>query len=366
MNRRHHCAPRSGFTLLELLVVISIIAVLMSLILPAIQSARASARNLQCKNRLRNLSIAMLGRAETHAGQLPAIGCLINYPGTDDLTGMHSWVVELLPFIDRADLHDRWDYDSTWFMPGNIELGQTYLEVLACPDDRSAQKPGGLSYVVNNGYDDGLNDPDDTPAFGIHGATAEVFDWDGDGNRNGPEDENLDRDPGDTDIHIETGVFWAHYVWFRGKRNHSLSRRLSEIYDGTTNTIMMTENLKAGSGFDRFYPGPLTSWSNPGGNNCGFIYNLDPTSGPADFDEPKANERYPSEINTNKNSREGTAPYPSSNHPGGVNIALCDGSVRFLSEDVDSVVYPKLISSGGDRLRGIDGFESQSPVGTDW
>lgn len=358
---------RAGFTLIELLVVIGIISVLMSLLLPAIQASRARARDLQCKNNLKNVSLAMLSFATANNEQLPAAGRLLNHYGTDDLTGYKSWCVDLLPYLDRQDIADRWQRDSTWYSGANLKLGQTAIEIFTCPDDSSAaRQPGGLTYVVNSGYDDGLNDPDDHPYYGIHGATAEVFDWDGDGMRNGPSDEDQDKDHEDTDIERDTGVFWYFYAGFRGRENVNLSKRMGEIYDGFDQTIMLAENLNAGSAGDPFYSGDLTSWANPVGRNCVFVYDLDPSSAAADFGTPPRNSKYPSLPNSSRFKGEGV-PYPSSNHAGYVNVAMCGGSVKTLSENVSPSVYPRLMSSSGARLRGISGFTSQDPLSdTDW
>jgi hypothetical protein len=335
----------------------------MSLILPAVQQSRMAARNLECRNNLHNLGIAVLGFAETRGGRFPPLCRFENFPGTDDITGFHSWVVNVLPFLDRTDLADRWNHKEYWYVGQNLRLSQFNIPVLTCPDDDSAWgKSGGLTYVANNGYDDGINDPDDSPVYGIHGATAEVFDWDGDGIRNGPADEDYDNDSDDSDIQLETGVFWEFAKHWRGGQDVSLSRSQTEIYDGTSNTLMLTENLKAGASGDRFYGGSQTSWANPVVRNCGFIYNLDPSSGPAEFGEPKANAKYPSHINVNRYWKDDRGPYPSSNHLSQVNAVLCDGSVRSVQEDIDEVVYAKLISPAGGRPRGVPGFLSQAPV----
>lgn len=99
---------RRGFTLIELLVSISIIAVLMSLILPAVNSAREAARRTECLNNVKNVSLAIINATETKK-RFPAAaywgGPDKNVPGPH-----HNWVVEVLPLLDRRDLADRWDH----------------------------------------------------------------------------------------------------------------------------------------------------------------------------------------------------------------------------------------------------------------
>lgn len=129
--------PRSGFTIIELLVVISIIAVLMALILPAIQSARSAARLLQCKNHMKNVSLGIIGYSTTFKGLNPSV-----FSPRDGRTAV--WTTEILPHIDARSVADHLDLA----MPPD-----TRLAVLVCPDDEANDSmPRGLSYVLNVGY----------------------------------------------------------------------------------------------------------------------------------------------------------------------------------------------------------------------
>jgi len=158
---------RRGFTLIELLVVISIIATLMSLLLPAIQNAREAARNLQCKNNLKNISLAAHNFASGRRGQLPALGKLSNATGVSgdplEKGENYSWVVDLLVLIDHRDIADRWNKNADWDFAtssttdeDNASLSTAPIPVLTCPDDSTATGiRGGLSYVANHGYIEG-------------------------------------------------------------------------------------------------------------------------------------------------------------------------------------------------------------------
>ena len=163
-NRRTQLTPkpaRRGFTLIELLVVISIIATLMALVLPAIQNARAAARTLECKNNIKNISLAAHNFASSKK-RLPALGVyttpVVASP-TIPKGELRSWVVELMSQMDRRDISDRWNNNADWddvdaTVPvDNKTLSQTNIKVLTCPDDQTAAGVnGGLSYVANNGY----------------------------------------------------------------------------------------------------------------------------------------------------------------------------------------------------------------------
>ncbi len=134
---------RAGFTLIELLVVISIIAVLMALILPAVQSAREAARRTQCLTQMRQIALGIHGfAARSKSGQLPAYGTwgddIATSATSTQPAAMWSWVVDILPFIDKRDLYDRWDFNLRHSNGVNDNLIQTSnMKVLTCPDDPS-------------------------------------------------------------------------------------------------------------------------------------------------------------------------------------------------------------------------------------
>jgi len=103
---------KQGFTLVELLVVIAIIGVLVSLLLPAIQSAREAARRMQCTNNMRQIGIAMQNYHDTN-GQLP-VGSNSCCWGT--------WVVEVLPYLELQNLYDLYDNSGKWDTPPWLSL----------------------------------------------------------------------------------------------------------------------------------------------------------------------------------------------------------------------------------------------------
>ena len=353
---------RRGFTLIELLVVISIIAVLMSLILPAVQNARAAARRTQCLSRIRNLGIALHNYGTSHQNKTPGYGRFVRIvpPGTTDPHAIEcapaagaNWVVTSLPYIDRANLADRWDRDAIGFSPGNMDLARHTLAVLACPDDPSAhEKPGGLSYAINSGYGDirraqlFAQGTGSWPAdAGMHAPPALPVDWDGDGfvPMSGP--PWVDRQ--DAEITRQTGMSWPHVA----QVNNSM--RAGEVSDGSDNTLLLGENVNAGFRGD---------WANPDVGNCAFIYAIDTDhAGPENFHNPPQPPGINSLPNAMKNAGEGT-PFLSSNHPGLVNVVFASGAARSISEDIDQSVYVRLMTPAGSRLRAITGFSPQKPL----
>ncbi len=344
---------RQGFTLIELLVVISIIAVLMALILPAIQSARAAARRTECLNHMKNVSLAVLANATKHKDQIPAYGHFIpvvpsgvSNPSPSQLgcAPVINWVVECLPELDRSDLYERWNFQVNPTDPNNLAVGSVNVPVLTCPDDpTSYDKDGGLSYAINSGYAERKTFYAYTAAIQagqvptqatVHMYNIIPTDWDGDGEA--PGEPGAWTEPDDEDITRDTGVSWL------AVRADNFSLKISEIYDGASNTLLLAENINSGgSGV----------WSDPAPPNCTFVYPVEPSQvNQQNFSDPPTPAGVSGLPNVMKSAGENT-PFPSSNHFQIVNFAFCDGSVRTVSENVDRTVYLKILTPAGAKRR---------------
>jgi prepilin-type N-terminal cleavage/methylation domain-containing protein len=383
--------PRRGFTLIELLVVISIIATLMSLLLPAIQNAREAARRVQCQNNQKNLALAMTGWATSHANELPAYGYFKNTKansgaGAADLP-QRNWVVELLPYLDQQTIYDRWDMDASLGSADlptsaaasndnpNPALSVFNIPVLGCPnDDSSFQAAGGLSYVVNAGFGDGVG-----AATGMdHCYDDEAFDW---------VLPSGAHDDADDEITRSTGVFWADHP---PTKTRGPSASLGRIYDGTSNTLMLGENLNAGvdttTGAQALLGGYTSTWASPQHKSCTFIapvevngttalsliyspggatgYEVKATIAAGTLSEDTNQQIFP---NDGKVAIDGENPYLNSLHPGVVVVALCDGSVRTLTESIDEGVYLRLMTPGATKQKSSLTSGAELPLsGTDF
>ena len=378
---------RSGFTLIELLVVISIIAVLSSLIAPAIQSARRTARRIECLNNMRNVGIAILNASSTTGGELPALTSTMKVSnGFGNGSFAIGWPIALLPALDSAALLKNIQKNAL-ISSGVASIAQgdnVWLPAFTCPDDiDSYRQPGGLSYVVNSGFiSDEVWGRQETATFfhqpylinWKHASTPPaLFTRSTDGTT-----MTGDPSPADMRVALSTGVFWR-IVGIDGYRP---SVDYVVTGDGTTTTLMVTENLNAGLwssttvsdiGFGVRIPLDSTSFFPASGTvapNCGefpkpLSLNTDfPCSqfqsmSMASFINVPASTSSSSSTSSNStsgacgsgsttsNSTIASVPRPSSQHAGGVNVIMVDGSGRFLSEKVDINVYARLVTSNG-------------------
>jgi prepilin-type N-terminal cleavage/methylation domain-containing protein len=144
-----------GFTLIELLVVIAIIAILVALLLPAVQSAREAARRSECKNKLKQLGLAMHNYHGTHSIFPPSpVGGPRNCGGTAKETWLGwSGMAMLLPFIDQEPLYNQANFDYYWDCNNathrNRTVNRANLPALTCPSDPGSNKARGDAGVVS-------------------------------------------------------------------------------------------------------------------------------------------------------------------------------------------------------------------------
>lgn len=335
---------RNGYTIIELLVVTAVISILIALALPAVQSARNSARQLQCLNNMRNAGLGIIQATDT-ASRFPACGYYGDgTPGT--VGSFRSWVVEILPFIDQSNLYNQWDFDKHYLDPVNAPLAETYIPVLTCADDISVVPgQGNLSYVVNSGV--GFS----ALIGGIHdcpiGPRSGKLDLNGNGitcNHS----TNGDGTPSDRELFFQMGLFFNE-TWkgeTRAKRHHTMAG----LTDGASNTLLISENIRTGYNPAR----SQSNWASPNPYLTSFYIGypcLNGTCSEGNVDYNLANSGT-NAINGGLDQPEGSSPFPSSLHKGGVNAGYCDGHFQFLSENIDGKVYAALMSPQGQALDG--------------
>jgi prepilin-type N-terminal cleavage/methylation domain-containing protein/prepilin-type processing-associated H-X9-DG protein len=331
---------RTGFTLVELLIVIAIIGILVVLLLPAVQSAREAARRLKCKNNLKQLAMGVR-QYEVRWRRDPPASHWDRVSGNDIDTKNNSklsetWVIMLLPYIEQQPLYDAFDRTRWLTAPENRFARGVELDIMLCPSDsHNRVKYSDPRYDFNSNHGDNW-------ARGNYGANATLgFQSDsahcGDYGTGGSGCGAWPTSKGWKDSRIR-GVMGA---------NASVSS--AEVRDGTTSTIMLAE-LRAGvTAYDVrgtwAFPGAGASalWAHgyvgdSNGPNCANVYS-DDTAGCAMIQDavggPVAAQLLGMSCYTGTSSAPNRQATARSMHVGGVHVAFCDGSVHFINDYVD-------------------------------
>lgn len=358
---------KRGFTLIELLVVISIIATLVSLISPAVQSAREAARRTQCINNMKNIALAVKNFSSQSNGALPTYHS--TFQGTVR-TFAYGWPVRLLPLLDNAAIYDR--IVTTGQLPDQNGVMQSVdtpgltLKVFVCPDDIEKDgRGGGLSYTANIGY---VSD-----AF--WGATN-IGD-----NANEHLQASIEWGGGNiTQIDVDATRNTAVFIDPKTCRDPAAASTTDPVFDcnamsedaisradGATNTLMLAENLQADNwaswraghiGFGLSVDTGSTAGDSISGTDTGaYVGQADdasPVNMALDFSanwtlDGTATTTDNNRINRNLNAGIQTQWRPSSNHPGIVVVAFCDGRALTINDNIDQGVYARLITPAGTR-----------------
>ncbi|MHC2068804.1 DUF1559 family PulG-like putative transporter [Bremerella sp. T1] len=291
---------RRGFTLVELLVVIAIIGVLIALLLPAVQQAREAARRMQCTNNLKQLGIALHTYNDTYR-TLP-MGVLEK----------HNWRVAVLPYLEQNNLYDQLDFSENFrgdqTTANTPLLSENAVEMFVCPSSP-------LDPVMNPGWNG--NNYQYHHYMGVSGAVG-----------------------------TSVGTCQKFYGWNCDNGPFSVNKkvRLAELTDGTSNTMIVGEQSErvkyTGSGVGS-WPFAEGKTMSPGGYHGGW-------EGPGNLSETGSQYGIMSGIVPIQYGPNATCPDPwdcgycyinstilASAHPGGINILLADGSVRFIPETID-------------------------------
>lgn len=327
-------APHSepGFTLVELLVVIAIIGILVGLLLPAVQAAREAARRMQCSNHLRQIGLA-LHNYESAFGMWPAQSSAPG-PGPQFTNKRASWMTAALPFFEQDGLFKTFNPTLHWHELANAPAVKTHVSIFHCP---SAPAREGFEWTVLVDYPNG-SAMKLTPRTFYHGTTTDYANVGGVGTRLNlalPADRRIS-DP------VNCGVLKTTAV------------RLREVLDGLSNTILVAECAgrpdlyQNGRGVpDGAKP---KTWSGTASVTRPF-----PTGGVwashlkgflVDGAQPDGNTAVsPGTCGINCSNDNEIYSF----HTGGINLSMCDGSVRFVSQSLPIAELTALISrSGGE------------------
>jgi prepilin-type N-terminal cleavage/methylation domain-containing protein len=303
---------RSAFTLIELLVVIAIIAILIGLLLPAVQKVREAAARTSCTNNLKQLGLGLLNYESAYGG-FP--------PGEYDITSSASisWVPPLLPFIEQGNLASHYNLNVNWsaaandgtspYTGSNAGPNQTQIPIFLCPSAPSGRVAANQRGVLDYAPANELTRPN---AF----YTAYPMP---------PSDPT-----------------------FIGILGHNVHRRIAEITDGTSNTILLAEvagrnqvwimgKFYASAPSDLNTGGESGAWANPasnievsGFNQGAFAAGQNASPGDCAVNCTNADEIY-------------------GFHTAGANILLGDGSVRMLKSGTSvNIVIPLITRAIGE------------------
>jgi prepilin-type processing-associated H-X9-DG protein len=303
---------RRAVTLTELLVVIFIMAVLIGLLLPAVQKAREAAANVQCRNNLKQIGLA-LHLFESDRGRFPPGAVSGPFPGAGVLTdALHGGWPFLLPYVEQQALYEAYRWDVDFFDPANQPAVSTQLKVLQCP---AAQ----ANRVVDASHPGGAFGGGGRGACTDYSPVAEV-------------------DPFLADLGLIDRV--GNY---QGALPRNGMTRLTDVTDGMSNTLLVAEDAgrpqlwRAG----RYVPGQFSF----GGPWASIANPVEITGASADG----AKVSGPCGINCTNNQQ------PYGFHPGGANFLFADGSVRLLSAGIDIRVLAALATrAGGEVVSGED------------
>jgi len=316
---------RPGFTLVELLVVIAIIGILVALLLPAVQAAREAARRMQCTNNLKQISLGIHNYADTYkAFPLGNYGCCWG-----------TWLVSVLPFIEQGTLGEKYQ-GGGWtgaYRPEpprygatvNLPVVRTQVAAYSCPSDSvtaNASVNSGITFHNYVGNFGNTTDGRDTP-FGTNTA-------------------------GQPNVYAG-----APFVGMNVPGASMLPQnvppfvKFADVFDGLSNTLLFSETVQGRGGDLRGF-----AWWQGG---CHFETYLPPNSAEPDRLQAASYCKMSDPANPPCTTASGVYSQSiaaRSRHTAGVNVSLCDGSVRFVSNSINLDTWRWLSTTRGKESLG--------------
>ena len=331
---------RRGFTLVELLVVIAIIAILIALLLPAVQAAREAARRTTCANNLKQIGLALHNYHSTYGSFPPGYSTSADVADYINGKKIHhgSTLVLILPYMEQNELLELIDFTQVHSaevarLPDGTFLYELVLGAYVCPSDTNMAENSGKSPVWFTGgasskvtEDRGLANY--SPSFGSQAQiTTPACGYPGNEFGNGPALMAQTNESNEV-----SGVFGHGYVYIR----------IPHIFDGTSNTIAFGEIRP----YCSYYQ--MIGWWRESGMRSGVHVPINYDTCP---ENPcwTGNNNDPSSGCTCNHHRSWQASVGfRSLHPGGAHFAMADGSVHFITENIEYLTYQRL----GDRRDG--------------
>jgi type II secretory pathway pseudopilin PulG len=325
-------------------VVIAIIGVLIALLLPAVQAAREAARRMQCTNNQKQIVLAMHNYHDTWQ----------SFPMGARGTYYDTWAIRVCPFIEKTQLYDAYDWNETFFFSGSPNLtllGDVVIPTYTCPSDGNGNKSSWSTGELNK-------------EFKEHNYVICM-------GREGVFDTYTERPaPYDPRNALIDGVVYGrtsqyHAMFFASnftapatdmEPSYPLTTAMEGVIDGTSNTVALSETIQGipREGLYNDFRG-LIWW----GNFCFFNTNQSPNSTEADiaywFYET-GHLRHPLTV-CNSSTTGGDGAYmrfsARSWHVGGVNAGLADGSVRFITNQINLAIWRAAGSTNGGEIESL-------------
>jgi prepilin-type N-terminal cleavage/methylation domain-containing protein/prepilin-type processing-associated H-X9-DG protein len=314
-NVRSRQRSRPAFTLIELLVVIAIIAILIGLLLPAVQKVREAASRIKCANNLKQVALACHNYHDTE-GKFPT--CTLYTPATDPTGADWSFLARLLPYVEQNNLYIQANIPTSSIVQSQSPIAQQ-ISTFLCPSDPvSNEGPRGGDRCV--GYvPAGLTNIKGVTGDNWGGGPVGSATWWG----TDPQWVNPDSSGNYNGMRHGDGIFCDQFL-FKGEKR---TVRMADITDGTSNTFLLGEALA----------------SRCEENNWAHAFDvlatcaIDPNATRADgtYYDP---DNWPNTMGF------------SSLHPGGVQFAFADGSVHFIGNDIPRLIYRALSTRAGGEV----------------
>ena len=299
LRARRARPSRTGFTLIELLVVIAIIAILVALLLPAVQQAREAARRSECKNKLKQIGLA-LHNYEERSKTFPPDAIWVNAGTPEALRPPnYTWIAMILPDMDQAPLYKGINFGAQGFdqVVNGQKLQEYMFSTFTCPTDvgyggiTGFKGVGWTCYAGAAGWDESIRFDRHAGIFSTAGSTKISEITDGTSNT------------------IMVGEVGSHNYTAGGRMGSTPGKRIRQGAEGVGRAVLIASATWGDRG--------KVNWNNTGNAIWTSGYSSPYVKAPVYVDHYAMNSEWPG---------------ASSEHPGGAHFLLADGSVRFISE----------------------------------
>jgi prepilin-type N-terminal cleavage/methylation domain-containing protein/prepilin-type processing-associated H-X9-DG protein len=315
-------ARSAGFTLVEILVVISVIGVLIGLTLPAVNAARESGRRTKCSNNIKQIGLALYQYLDAHQRFPPGTTLEPYFPKLEafydpweeaagDVSGKrgYSWMIFILPFIEQNRIYKSWDFSKS--VIGNADLAQSDIKMFYCPSRRAGIRPGDDKIMFQNWRSGGTD-------YG--GCIGRGNSW--------CNDYSSSFTSPKISHEFVYGTTLFKYVEYIGIFAANFAASPTDIRDGMSKTIMVGEMqrlhpLSNTTGYDKYNRTSNDGWATAG---VATLFDTMIKDEGGDHGAPGGFNNWFFES-------------AGSEHPNGANFGFADGTVHFLDEKIDPHIY---------------------------